>query len=381
LVARKLKIVKLVSGFSFVHRGGEVLSYELYKHFNQMGANADLFFCCAKKPIHPKPIRTGSYHSVPCLKRYLFPQGPFRVNESLSEIIESISFSLASFPKLMNKEYDIYMSGPSPSTYTLSLIKKCKNVKLVHHLGCQPYTFTKPLLYPLKYYDAVVVGSNFIKNQLQLVHKINGHLIRNGVDTNKFHPDSSLKLKMRQLLKIPIDDSVIMFAGPLISKKGVYTLLKSFNLLPNNCWLIYVGYGPEYKGLYELSNKLNISDRVILTGRVPEMPPYYAMADLVAIPYQYNDASPIVPLEALSSGTPVLVGRAGGAPESIIEGKTGFSHRPGDHEDLHKKLLYLVTNKKMLNSMSRNARAYALNTLDWSRVANEYLDLFNNLME
>ena len=374
-----MKIVKLVSGFSFVHRGGEVLSYNLYKHFNQMGAEAHMIFCCSKTPIYPQLVRKNSYFSVPCIKRYLFPQGPFRFNESLSEIIESISFSITSFPRLLMGDYDIYMSGPAPSTYSLALIKKRNKGKLVHHLGCQPYTFTKPLLYPLKYYDAVVVGSNFIKKQLKTVHNIEGHVIRNGVDTKQFHPDNNVKESMRKKYNIPIEDCVIMFAGPLVPKKGVYTLLKGFKLLPKRCWLVYVGYGPEYNGLIELTQKLNLSKRVIMTGRVPEMAPFYAMADIVAIPYQYNDASPIVPLEALSSGNPVVVGRAGGAPEAIIENRTGYSHISGDPKDLAIKLKRLVNDDKRLRKMSKEAREYALKELDWSRVAREYLDLFKQL--
>ncbi|WP_280228705.1 glycosyltransferase family 4 protein, partial [Nocardia cyriacigeorgica] len=76
---------------------------------------------------------------------------------------------------------------------------------------------------------------------------------------------------------------------------------------------------------------LGVADSVVFTGRVrsDELAAHHTLADVFAMPARTRGAGldveglGIVYLEASASGVPVVAGRSGGAPETVIEGKTG----------------------------------------------------------
>ncbi|MCZ8488535.1 hypothetical protein O9992_18760 [Vibrio lentus] len=99
--------------------------------------------------------------------------------------------------------------------------------------------------------------------------------IKNGVDCNKFKPMS--KIDARTALNLPQDKHIIGCAGRLEHVKGRKTNLSK---PPHYCpkiWLSYLQEAVPNKKLTQLTNRLNLNDRVIFLGLVEDMTTFTAL--------------------------------------------------------------------------------------------------------
>jgi phosphatidylinositol alpha-1,6-mannosyltransferase len=95
---------------------------------------------------------------------------------------------------------------------------------------------------------------------------------------------------------------------------------------------VIVGDGPYRNTLHRLAHQFGVAEHVVFTDGVPsdELPAHHAMADVFAMPCRTRGAGldveglGIVYLEASATGVPVVAGRSGGAPESVLDGETGL---------------------------------------------------------
>ena len=95
--------------------------------------------------------------------------------------------------------------------------------------------------------------------------------------------------------------------------------------------LVIAGGGPYEERLRGLASALDLDGDVVFTGRVPsaELAAHHTIADVFAMPSRTRGAGldveglGIVYLEASASGVPVVAGKSGGAPETVLEGRTG----------------------------------------------------------
>jgi glycosyltransferase involved in cell wall biosynthesis len=149
---------------------------------------------------------------------------------------------------------------------------------------------------------------NILENKWKLK---NVKIIQNGTDINIFKYSRNKdvdKLYGKENYKI-------LYVGRLIKRKGIIELIDSFQYLKNeNIKLLIVGYGnlrsKIVKKIYRYDNKIVLIPYV----EKSKLAYYYSSADLVIIPSKYEPSS-LVAKEALSCGTPVLVGRNSGLKE------------------------------------------------------------------
>ena len=125
----------------------------------------------------------------------------------------------------------------------------------------------------------------------------------------------------------------LLFVGNLLERKGVADLLRAFAspaLQGRDMELTMAGGGPV--DLYRaMAAQLGIADRVTFTGWVSQDDARVLMvnADALVLP-AYDEGLPLVILEALASGTPVICTPVGSIPEVLDHGKTALFVAPGD---------------------------------------------------
>jgi len=135
------------------------------------------------------------------------------------------------------------------------------------------------------------------------------------------------------------------FIGTLLPEKGIDLLVKAFKQLKNkNAALHIYGKNSGYAGYEDFFTRLKeaASDdkRIQFMGIIKNEMVYeaYSCNDILIFPSIWNENSPLVILEALASGTPVIASRIGGIPEFIQHGINGLLFEPGNAEELQQAL-------------------------------------------
>jgi len=127
---------------------------------------------------------------------------------------------------------------------------------------------------------------------------------------------------------------VIGVVGRIIPEKGQGLLLEAFSIVAKTlptATLLVIGEDYQRNELMLRAEVLGLSDRIILTGRLPLEAVYalYGIMDVVAVPSHYEGFG-LTAVEAMAAGRPVVASRVGGLAEIIEDGVTGVLVKPGD---------------------------------------------------
>lgn len=175
--------------------------------------------------------------------------------------------------------------------------------------------------------DVVACISEFCRNQAERCSSPTEweklHLVRCGIDPRRYGMRSGRR-----------DTHSILFVGRLIPVKGVPVLLEAFALLAKHlpeARLTIVGDGPERSTLERKAQELGIRHRVSFTGALSQQDVSARMsdADLFVLP-SYDEGLPVVLMEAMASGLPVITTPIAGIPELVQNGVTGRIVSAGD---------------------------------------------------
>ena len=162
--------------------------------------------------------------------------------------------------------------------------------------------------------------------------------------------------------------SIVGQVGRITPQKGQHVLLKAAARLKNrgiNIQLVLVG-APETndaedaayaRSLESLARELNLEDHVHWTGYQLDPNVFYAIFDALVIPSTVSEGLPMVALEALQWGVPVIGSRLGGIPEIIHDNRNGFLTPPGDDAALADALERLLSSREVRTRLQAGARA------------------------
>jgi glycosyltransferase involved in cell wall biosynthesis len=178
------------------------------------------------------------------------------------------------------------------------------------------------------------------------------------------------------------------YIGSIVSYEGLEDLLKAFKLLCDagiDSRLVVVGDGKSLAGLKSLAEKLEVSDRVIFTGRVShiEVPRYFSILDAIAIPRKPYKVcqlvSPLKPLEAMAMKVPLVVSDVLALAEMIMDGETGLIHKANDPTSLFKSLAQLASSEELRSQLADSAYHHVLEYRTWDTVVGEFSGLYRRL--
>lgn len=149
---------------------------------------------------------------------------------------------------------------------------------------------------------------------------------------------------LRALLGIGRDEAMILTIGRLSKEKGHADLLRALQRLrsTDRKWKsVLVGMGPELDSLTRLAGSLGLSERVIFAGSQADVRPFYAIADVFALP-SLSEGSSNVLLEAMAAKIPIAATKAGGNPEIVLHNETGLLTPIDDSQQLASAIARLL---------------------------------------
>jgi glycosyltransferase involved in cell wall biosynthesis len=167
----------------------------------------------------------------------------------------------------------------------------------------------------------------------------------------------------------------------LDKQKNIDLIIKAYSLLPrlliDEYQLLIGGKGKEEYSLKDLVNSLGLDTHIKFLGQIEgsKLPKYYAQAKLTIFMGE-NEPFGIIPVESMSSGTPVIGLNSGGVVESIVDNETGILIKRKDEKELSIVMENFLKNKKRLELMSTKARTQVLKNFSWDITVNKIYKFF-----
>lgn len=173
----------------------------------------------------------------------------------------------------------------------------------------------------------------------------------------------------------------VLFFGRLSQEKGIFTLLEAMRQM--DAPLVIAGAGPQEKAVRARIAALGLQGRVTLTGFVTgeKLWTLVDAAGCVVIPSEWYEASGYTACEAQARGKPVVVTQAGGLPENVIDGETGFVCPMFDAQKLSEAINRVMhLSDAAYAKMAQSAVRHAKTLFDAAAYTDRLLDMYRQLI-
>lgn len=197
-----------------------------------------------------------------------------------------------------------------------------------------------------------------------------------GVDTDRFTPAVEPAVET--------DAFTSLFVGRLDPGKGLFELLEAVAAVrqTTDVELLFVGDGILRSELESRAEELGIDAPTTFVGEVEhgEIHRYYASCDVFALPSEH-EGFPVVNIEAMASGKPVVSTHIPAVEEQIVDGEDGLLVDVGDVEALAAALERLATDTELCDRLGEAARRKAVESFTWEVQAERMAELYERAIE
>lgn len=151
----------------------------------------------------------------------------------------------------------------------------------------------------------------------------------------------------------------VVFIGNLLERKGVSDLIAACAQLGRHIgpWRLTLAGGGDIVRYREKVREIGVADRINFTGWIDSssVAAMLAKADIMVLP-SYHEGLPLVILEAIGAGTPVICTPVGAIPEFLKDGETVLFVEPGDVRGLTAALTRLIADPAMRQALCEAGR-------------------------
>ncbi|MBA7700142.1 D-inositol-3-phosphate glycosyltransferase [subsurface metagenome] len=196
-------------------------------------------------------------------------------------------------------------------------------------------------------------------------------LIPDGIDTNVFKPQPQDK------------GDYGLFVGFLARRKGVDNLLQAAAQLNDSVHLMIVGDGPDRSRLWALTQSLGIADRVKFTGAITNpnhLAELYGTARFFCLPALSECGIPLVILEAMACGAPIIASKLSAIPSVVQDGYNGFLVEPSDIDRLAQKMQILASSPELSKEMGERSVAMLKEERSFTAMAKSIYQLYEEIV-
>jgi glycosyltransferase involved in cell wall biosynthesis len=303
--------------------------------------------------------------------------------------------SLQMIPSLFTTDYDLlFVNGfyqtIAPLGALTSALRRKPSILVIHGKPSFDafllrslqlvYEGTSALLL-LRMFDNIVATTN---SDLEFIRtlgypKSRIHLIPNAVETDYWRPTCESPLN-------PIErfEDYILFVGVLNRRKNCELLIRAFSKLHDqrqNLHLIIVGTGPFENRLRKLIEKDMIADKILFLKDISNerLRSLYQNARMLVHPSK-SEGLPTVVLEAMASGTPVVVSEIPGSRDVIMDRINGFLFNQESVNDLVDAIETVLDSPNLVSQIKNRAIETIHERFSWSRIAKQMANLMRHTL-
>ena len=184
--------------------------------------------------------------------------------------------------------------------------------------------------------------------------------------------------------KANTDTPMLLAVGRLVARKGYMTLLRAMpNIIAKHpgAKLVIIGRGHMKSKLMKEAKKLSISDSVFIKSGMSfdDLAQHFRSADLVVYP-SYYEGQGLIPLESMSSGTPVVTVDMAPLTE-MVDDTVGGLFESGNSQDLAKTVNEILDNCDEKVSMSIKGRQLIMSKYTYEHNANDFIEIYQSIIK
>ena len=182
--------------------------------------------------------------------------------------------------------------------------------------------------------------------------------------------------------KIPNSKIIIGAIGRFIQAKDFATLIEAAAILKKqniDFEIFILGDGELRVELESLKNALNLQLEVKMPGFQNDIDKWLRMFDIFVIS-SIREGQPLVLLEAMANGLPIVATKVGGIPDTLKNGEEGILVEPRDPEKLSSAIMKLIKYENLRIKYGKNARERVKNNFSIKEVCQQYVEFYTKIL-
>jgi N-acetyl-alpha-D-glucosaminyl L-malate synthase BshA len=237
--------------------------------------------------------------------------------------------------------------------------------------------------YSIEQSDGVTAISNYLRERTQRIFDVKNHIevIYNSVNCDVYSRDPIASALLRKEYA-PNNEKVLVHLSNFRPVKRLTDVIEIFDrvhkLMPSK--LLLIGDGPDRSVAEWLAVQKGIHQDVLFLGKQDDIYEKLAVADIMLMPSELESFG-LAALEAMACEVVPIATRAGGVPEVIEHGKSGYLAEVGDVETMARYAIDLLSNDELLQQMAKQARAAAKERFCATKIVAQYEDFYRRVLE
>jgi N-acetyl-alpha-D-glucosaminyl L-malate synthase BshA len=321
------------------------------------------------------------YHEVKVLEYPLFEYPPYSL--ALATKIAEI----ARYQKL-DLIHAHYAIPHAISAYLAKeMIKDDQDLKIITTLhgtditlvGRDP-SFLEVTRFGIEKSDMVSAVSNYLRDKTYETFNVSKpiEVIYNFVEE---HPEQTKKCNDLRMKIAPAGEKIISHLSNFRPVKRVVDIIEiAYRVLQKMpVKVMMIGDGPERSVAEAHARELNIFEHITFLGKQENVYLLLSMSDLFLMPSRLESFG-LAALEAMSCGVPCITSNAGGLPELVKDGISGFTAEVGDVEKMAELGIRVLQDDALRKDLSQKTRHYALDRFNVSKIIPLYINMYEKAL-
>lgn len=289
--------------------------------------------------------------------------------------------------KIKERRIDLIHSHCYKTTFYAGLLRPWQGFRLVttyhnwltHTRALKAYALIDKHLARLNDFS-VGVSTPVVSELAHYVSKNKLGQIDNGIDVQQFCPGTD-RIASRHTLGLTGEHPLLGFVGRLSPEKGLQHLLLALKRPTlSSVHLAIVGDGPERSNIQKQITDLELQSRVHLLGYRRDTLNVYHALDGFVLPSTI-EAFPMVLLEAMSCGLPVIASNVGEINRIIHTDSVGYLTQPGNSDSLASAIERWLEATPTENYIGRTAREHVITQFSSHTMAHRYAETYQSVLK
>lgn len=237
--------------------------------------------------------------------------------------------------------------------------------------------------YSIEQSDGVTAISNYLRDRTKKVLDVKKpiEVIYNSVNCDVYSRNAETVAQTRAEY-VPNGEKVLVHLSNFRPVKRLTDVIEIFDRvhkqIPSR--LLLIGDGPDRSVAEWLAVQKGIHDDVLFLGKQDQIAEKLSIADIMLLPSELESFG-LAALEAMACEVVPIATRAGGVPEVIDHGNTGYLADVGDVETMARYAIELLRDESRMREMGKRARSVAMERFCATKIVKQYEDYYRRVLE